>query len=237
MLFRKQIDGGLTTPVVQRGRLDPLWADVLGDLKVLVDEESKMVVRVPRTHAYAGQYQCACESTDTAKTLVLSSPTAFESTDFLTEAIFQLNYTVVYEGKEVYQGSGASGVIELATRGMGGFFHMLATGVTLADNLRTTTEWSEDGERKNYETVYSQEERVQLYPGVKALSNWTELVNRVETQAVYPDAEDNETVIYRWSLPSQMPGSNITNVFHIVGKLFVQLISTGVGRQEKATAY
>lgn len=52
LLFRKQIDGGPVTLVAQRGHLEPLWADVLRDLKILVDEESKMVVRIPRSRLF-----------------------------------------------------------------------------------------------------------------------------------------------------------------------------------------
>ncbi|EUB60600.1 GPI-anchored surface glycoprotein [Echinococcus granulosus] len=261
MLLRTQIHGGPTTLVAQRGQLEPLWADVLGDLKVLVDEESKMVVRIPRTHTYAGQYQCGCEATDATGTIILSVPTTFRSTDFLTEAIFQRNYTVVYRGKQQYLRDGGGGVIELATEGKGAFFHMMASGITLAPNLRTRVEWSEEGKRKTHETViwrvsltfqnvvstsyacdvgrkfcndlfaacllshspsrlfpqYSREERVKLYPDVEALTNWTELANRVQARAVYPDARENETVIYRWSLSNQMPGSDVTDVFHLVG--------------------
>lgn len=216
MLLRTQIHGGPTTLVAQRGQLEPLWADVLGDLKVLVDEESKMVVRIPRTHTYAGQYQCGCEATDATGTIILSVPTTFRSTDFLTEAIFQRNYTVVYRGKQQYLRDGGGGVIELATEGKGAFFHMMASGITLAPNLRTRVEWSEEGKRKTHETVYSREERVKLYPDVEALTNWTELANRVQARAVYPDARENETVIYRWSLSNQMPGSDVTDVFHLV---------------------
>ncbi|KAL5972153.1 hypothetical protein TSMEX_000106, partial [Taenia solium] len=223
MLFRKQIDGIPATLVVRRGRLEPLWADVLRDLKILVDEESKMVVRLPRTHTYVGQYQCGCESTDATKTIVLSAPTAFESTDFLTEAIFQRNYTVVYEKKQQYRGDGASGVIELAPKDKGAFFHMMANGVTFAPNLRAKFEWIEEGKRRSYEFVYSQQERVRIYPNVEALANWTELAFRVRALTLYPDAKDNETVIYRWYLPNQAPGSDITDVFHIIGKLLAKI--------------
>lgn len=70
-----------------------------------------------------------------------------------SEAIFQRNYTVVYEGKQQFLGDGASGVIELATKDKGAFFHMMATGVTFAPNPRTRIEWSEEGKRENHEIV------------------------------------------------------------------------------------
>lgn len=49
MLLRKPITGGVPSLVTRRGQLDPLWADVLSDLKVIVDEESKLVVRIPKS--------------------------------------------------------------------------------------------------------------------------------------------------------------------------------------------
>ncbi|VDO00007.1 unnamed protein product [Rodentolepis nana] len=85
MLLRKPITGGDTPSLVtRRGRLEPLWADVLSDLKVINDEESKLIVHIPRTHVFVGQYLCGCESTDALRTPILSNPTSLEGIDFST---------------------------------------------------------------------------------------------------------------------------------------------------------
>ena len=49
MLLRKPISGGPASLILRKGHLESLWADALGDLKVIVHEKSKMVVRIPRS--------------------------------------------------------------------------------------------------------------------------------------------------------------------------------------------
>ncbi|KAM3173553.1 hypothetical protein ACTXT7_012293 [Hymenolepis weldensis] len=261
MLLRKPIRGGVPSLVTRRGHLEPLWADVLSDLKVIVDEESKLVVRIPKTHKFVGQYLCGCESTGAVKTPVLSNPTALERNHFLTvynaknnldtfpssivkktykrpkmeplkyilisskvqrkhvliQAIFQRNYTINYRGRRQDLRDDIGGLIELATEGEGGFFHMTARGYTFSYSLNTRVEWTEDGERRNHENLHSQEDNVQLYPGIEGLSNWTVSVNRIVARDVYPDAKDNETVVYKWSLPNQSASDVVTDLFRIIG--------------------
>ncbi|KAM7536868.1 hypothetical protein Aperf_G00000085309 [Anoplocephala perfoliata] len=218
MLMRKPISGGTPSLVTRRGELEPLWANVLSDLKVIVDEESKLVVRIPRTHVFVGQYLCGCESTDAAKTLILSNPSSLEQNDFLTEPIFQRNYTIEYRGKRQDFRNDFGGLIELATEGKGGFFHMTARGFTFSSRLNTRVEWTEDNDRKNHESLHSTEVSMQLYPDVEELANWTISANRIVARDVYPDAKDNETVIYKWSLPDQNVNTVVTDVFRVIGR-------------------
>lgn len=73
---------------------------------------------------------------------------------FLTlEAIFQRNYTIDYQGRRQDLRDDIGGLIELATEGKGGFFHMTARGYTFSYSLNTRVEWTEDGERRNHENL------------------------------------------------------------------------------------
>ncbi|VDO04622.1 unnamed protein product, partial [Rodentolepis nana] len=144
---------------------------------------------------------------------------SFLTFHFLTlEAIFQRNYTIEYQGKRQTLGENIGGLIELATEGQGGFFHMIARGYTFSNGLNTRVEWTEDGERKYHENLHSQEGELKLYPDIEELSNWTVSANRIVTEDVYPDVKDNETVIYRWILPNQNPTDVLVDLFRIIGE-------------------
>lgn len=60
---------------------------------------------------------------------------------------------------------------------------------------------------------------VPLYPDIGGLANWTVSANRVVSRDIYPDARDNETVVYKWGLADQEVDSFVTDLFRIIGAL------------------
>lgn len=70
----------------------------------------------------------------------------------------------------------------------------------------------------SYLFQHSTESFVKLYPDVGELANWTVSANQIIARDVYPDAKDNETVIYKWSLPNQDADIMVTDVFRVMGR-------------------
>lgn len=62
---------------------------------------------------------------------------------------------------------------------------------------------------------------MKLYPDVENLLGWLVSANRIVARDVYPDAKDNATVVYKWSLPTQSPADTVTDVFRIIGEFFL----------------
>ncbi|VDD79726.1 unnamed protein product [Mesocestoides corti] len=215
MLLRQPLHGGASSVVIHHGQLRPLWSELLQDLTITVNQDSRMVARIPRTYKFVGQYQCACDSTDAIKTRILSTSTTFQTSDFANEAVFRRNYSVAYLGGRQELKDGTSGVIVLSTSGNGGYFQMAARALTLAFTLQTKVEWVEDGQPKSSEASHPQEDVVRLFPDVEALANYTITASSVVPNDVYPDIRDGETVTYHWGFPGQ-PSSVVTDVFRIV---------------------
>ncbi|TPP56064.1 hypothetical protein FGIG_02370 [Fasciola gigantica] len=82
------VNADLGTVLVSHGKVLPTISETMTELIVIQSSENELIVSVPRTHHYYGQYKCRCQADDTI-TSVLESPTTQ-----LTTADFDLGKSV-----------------------------------------------------------------------------------------------------------------------------------------------
>uniref|UniRef100_A0A5K3EK50 Ig-like domain-containing protein n=1 Tax=Mesocestoides corti TaxID=53468 RepID=A0A5K3EK50_MESCO len=59
MLLRQPLHGGASSVVIHHGQLRPLWSELLQDLTITVNQDSRMVARIPRKAVFRRNYSVA----------------------------------------------------------------------------------------------------------------------------------------------------------------------------------
>ncbi|CAH8640673.1 unnamed protein product [Heterobilharzia americana] len=192
---------GLTS----QGVINTEISSIMTGLTVMESNTEKLIVTVPRTHQYYGQYQCTCKTTDSKNSQLLSPPTNLQPSDFDQDFIFQKSYTAVFVEQNIEP---HGGFIELPENDQEGYFKLFVVGHSLLKDIHMVVTSTEGGQQGNRTDTVIHETTIQAFSEIQEDSElWSIPAYKYESQDAWPDAVDDNVVTITWSLPKNAPSA------------------------------
>ncbi|KAK4475585.1 hypothetical protein MN116_000862 [Schistosoma mekongi] len=204
--------------LTNQGIINSEIAEIMTELTVIQSNTEKLVVTMPRTHQYYGQYQCSCQATDNKKSQLFSSSTSLKPTDFDQDFVFQTNYTITFADQEIVS---HVGFIELLENEQEGYFKFFIIGHSLLKDIQVVVAFTENGEPGSRTNSNTDETKVLAFPGITADNDlWSIPAYRYEIVDAWPDSIDGNLVTVTWSMPKSLSiassRSNIKDIFRVL---------------------
>ncbi|TNN06076.1 Surface protein [Schistosoma japonicum] len=203
--------------LTNQGVINSEITEIMTELTIMQSNAEKLVVTMPRTHQYYGQYQCSCQATDNKKSQLFSPSTSLKPTDFDQDFVFQTNYTITFADQEV---ESHVGFIELPENEQEGYFKFLIIGHSLLKDIQVEVAFTENGEPGSRTNSNTDETKVLAFPGITVDTDlWSIPAYRYEIVDAWPDSIDGNLVTVTWSMPKSSTTStrsNIKDIFRVL---------------------
>ncbi|TGZ70396.1 hypothetical protein CRM22_003222 [Opisthorchis felineus] len=182
------------TVLVTNGRVKPEVAEVTTELKIVDSSKTKLVITMPRTHSYYGQYKCRCQTDDPFTSVVESVETKLPATEFDQDLVFERSFTARLDEQEIPNTLGFLEMPEVA-----GYFTLIISGHSLTENLQLRVTYLESGEFTTITEEYAQTSSVQAFPRAKGSSYaWPIRAYRIVQENAWPDVTDEGLTTIEW---------------------------------------
>nr|CAH8873750.1 unnamed protein product [Trichobilharzia regenti] len=225
-LLRLSLNNTERKELTNQGVVNTEISSIMSELKVLESSAEKLVVTVPRTHQYYGQYQCSCQTTDSKKSQLFSPSTSLKESDFDQDFVFQKSYIAVFVEENITPNGG---FIELPENEQEGYFKFEIVGHSLLKNIHLEVTFMENGQAENRTEPLTLETTVQAFPDVKDDSEvWSIPAYKYELKEAWPDAVDDNLVTITWSV-SKNP---ITDSQSVIKDIFRTLVISPSGENK-----
>ncbi|CAL8085550.1 unnamed protein product [Calicophoron daubneyi] len=200
------------TTLVVNGTVMPDIASIMTGLEV-VRASDELVVNVPRTHHYYGQYKCRCQTDDSVGSLVDSPRTNFTANEFDQDLVFQRNYSAVFDEKPI---ASQNGFIELPEDPQTSYFKLVVSGYSLTKDVVLNATFKEGGQLAAMTgESYAQISHVEAFPRAEGSSHaWPVPAYRIDLQEAWPDVLDEEPITIEWR--SQDKNATLRSVTDVV---------------------